>query len=498
MRAFSDIALWAVHSLGESPYPNYWTMNPSILRTPDSDGGRWLCSVRCSNYHMPGSTFAKRPKNVTKIHNRNLLLELDPATWRVVKTSEISDRTGDKNKGTWNGAGFEDLRLVWVAGAARGRELCALASAMRPDAEAGGVNEICLLELELGEVPASRSDGSQRSVVGEVPASRSDGDVAIVAATPLRGSWSNQHQKNWSPFQGESMPRILYSPLDGGVHDRSGRIVPTHDPLSLDAHGNVFRSAFVAEQPEPQDALPTNLKHGAIEVQLSRRFSPPANGSKPKIGPVRLALRGGTQLVNVPSNGESRWIGLAHGCRIEYGRKTYWHQLYQVDELGSLLALSEPFKLAPNVGIEFAAGLAVDHATGRAAISFGTEDESAWIGETTIDGLVALLRPIGAAPIALGDTAQPKTSREPENQPSPARGDNVTIALRKLADRLDARAVNIPQAGDLDDRAAILRIIANEIRSVVDESPIASAISPAINDAPPMTSRNGSHKADTQ
>lgn len=442
MKAIADLAPWSVYPLPESPFSSYWCMNPSIVRIPDEravDGARWLCSVRCSNYHMPGSTFAQRPKGTTKIHNRNLMLEIDPQTWRTLRTYEIFDRTGDANKGMWTGAGFEDLRLIYSGG-----QLCALGSAMRPDVEAGGVNEIVLLEL-----------GSEADTLYQ-----------IIKATPLRGTWSNQHQKNWSPFQGSRSPlKILYSPLDGGVHDPGGRIVATHLPPTLDEAGVAFERA-----PDPVESLepplPSNLKHGAIEVGLSRRVPPIPGHIKPPAqkapSAARLALRGGTQLVKVPSsvftirNGradDGRWVALAHGCRIDHGRKTYWHQLYEISESGDLLGLSEPFKLDGDVGIEFAAGFVVDPDRDRAVISFGLEDDRAMLGVTSLSTLVNLLRPIGAA-----GTATPRACLETIGTIGKlAREAREIVMMEELADRLDAH------------RSPILSTIADEIRATLKD-----------------------------
>ena len=388
MRAIADLAPWHVTPLGESPFVGYWCFNPSVIRTSD---GRWLCSVRCSNYHMPGSTHALRPKAVTKIHNRNLMIELDPGTLAPRKIYEISDRTGDANKGMWSGAGFEDLRLVQS-----GETIYAIAAAMRPDTEAGGVTEIVLLEL--GSSPDDR--------------------YQIVRATPLRGTWSNQHQKNWSPFADSFPLQILYSPLDGGVHNLSGRTIPTHLPMTLGLDGLALPVAEPSEL-DPAEALPASVKHGAIEIQLSRRVAPIPGHIKPPAqktpSATRLALRGGTQLIAIP--GRDTWIGLAHGCRVDRGRKNYWHQLYEIDGAGALHALSEPFKLDPTVGIEFAAGLAADVDADRAVISFGLEDDRAVVGETTFSALLGMLRPLGA-PMPM-----------PMRSPSPMSAATPTLAM---------------------------------------------------------------------
>jgi hypothetical protein len=78
--------------------------------------------------------------------------------------------------------------------------------------------------------------------------------------------------------------------------------------------------------------------------------------------------------------------------------KHYWHVWYLVDYDGQLLATSEAFKLDGSVGIEFAAGLAHDPDTGELVVSYGIEDDSAWLGVTTLDAVLAMLSPV--SPIA--------------------------------------------------------------------------------------------------
>ena len=43
-----------------------------------------------------------------------------------------------------------------------------------------------------------------------------------MGATPIRGWWSEECQKNWSPFLGQPSLRWLYSPASGGVVDQHG------------------------------------------------------------------------------------------------------------------------------------------------------------------------------------------------------------------------------------------------------------------------------------
>ena len=129
MKSFAEIAPWRAYALGNSPFDGWFCFNPSVIRTPDNDpagGGRWLCSIRVSNYHMPGAAGRIPTLRKGPIGNRNLMVELDPSTWRPIRTVEMFDHSIEGKRGTWTGAGFEDLRLAWTSSG-----LCAIASAMR-------------------------------------------------------------------------------------------------------------------------------------------------------------------------------------------------------------------------------------------------------------------------------------------------------------------------------------------------------------------------------
>ena len=343
MRAFAELAPWTTHSLGASPFEGFWPFNPSVVRTPD---GRWLCSIRLANYHLPGSG-AQPARDVGPVRNRILLATLDPATWQATRVVEVIDRSGVV--GVWAPAlGFEDLRLVWCMTSKGKLGLCATASAMRLETN---LLEIVLLEID-------------------------EDTASIETATPLRGPWSKAHQKNHSPYaydaDSDGKFRALFSVLGGGVHDRSGRIVPCHAPLALEP------------APQPRGPSHVTLRNGAMDVSIRSGVALP-------IAPVhaRLALRGGSQLVRVEPG---RWLGIAHGCIVGF-TKTYWSRAYEVNDNGELLSLSEPFKVAPE-GIEFVAGMALEPGTGRLVLSYGLEDDSAWLGVTDLDAMLATLRDV--------------------------------------------------------------------------------------------------------
>lgn len=311
------------------------------------------------------------------IRNRLILMELDPHAWTSIAAVDITPDPGwftkidsAQAKHGWNAAlGFEDARLVCTP---RGSSyfLSATASAQRLET---GMIEIVVLEIS------------------EIHGRMLDGDVKILSAQPLRGEWSTSNQKNWAPFSDADPLRVLYSPLAGGVHGFGGRVVDTHAPISLEAPSEAHRGQ-----------MPRHMRNGSMDVQI--RHNGYASQEQKIQSQARLALRGGTQLVRIPDAGaivqltdyvreRGAWLGLAHGCRIGMG-KTYWHTWYLVDYDGNLLAISEPFKLDPLVGIEFAAGMAINPDTGELAISYGIEDDSAWLGVTTLAAALSTLTPI--------------------------------------------------------------------------------------------------------
>jgi len=332
----SELAPWDTLPIRVAPPAGFYAFNPSVIRTPD---GRWLCSLRLANYHLPGSTTAPE-QQPSPLRNRNVIAELDPHTLLPDRVVEMFDRDalergGHRSVPTF---GYEDLRLVHTTHDG----LCATGNSLM-------LNESATLEIV-------------RLVL--------DDDYQIIHVDPLRGSaWSQRHQKNWMPFQ---------------HNDRFGRIVPLHKPRFIDA-------APVPISPDPAvRATPTQPRRQASSMQV-------------EIGPARhktaaprqqtFALRGGSQLIHVAD----RWLGLAHGCVVGGGIKYYWHRWIEVSDLGELVAISAPFKLDPRVGIEFAAGLAHDPSDERLIVSYGIEDDSSWLGITDLESVIGLLLPIEEA-----------------------------------------------------------------------------------------------------
>lgn len=359
--AISDLVPWREVALPASPWESFWAFNPTILRVPDdadsTHAGSWLCNLRCASYHLPGSgaqrNSTESPGAVARrIENRNLVAVLDPSTWEAIQTYELHDRVPPYRRSAAHVLGYEDLRLAYT----KADGLIATATTMQCSSD--GTLEIAVLEI--------------------------DDDLEVTSVQPLRGDWSGRHQKNWMPYVGDDTAelRLLYSVEEGGVHDRGGRLVPLH--------GRKYEIAKAIIAPVPtaggrrsQAGLPmASFQNGSMTVQIMAgrsRVAPPRQ--------TQLTLRGGTQLVSI---GGDLYLGLAHGCRLTAERKFYWHHAVIVSGTGRLQACSRPVKLAPDHGIEFAAGLAREPGSDCAVVTFGVDDDFAILAETELSALVDL------------------------------------------------------------------------------------------------------------
>ena len=384
------------------PFPGMWGFNPSILRRAD---GTWLCSVRCANYRMPGGV---AEIDVTgRIRNQTMILELDPANWSIRSAAELRELDGLPRLYAAC-TGYEDLRLVEY-----GSDLYAVATAMQLNPH--GKQEIVWLDLDRGSF----------SSYPRIPS----GSYRVISAEPLRGPWSAEHQKNWTPYlasKEDHTRRLLYSVERGGVYDGPNLILPSHEPTIAAppfdvpaSFGLVHANAHATRTPS-QRMPDRSHRHGGLEVRImggAPRTNAPNAGT---LREDRFPLRGGSQLVPLPPSmwgvvGEGRkphlrwgaqhprsgaevdaepaWIGVAHGVRVVGRFKFYWHVLYTMNARGEMLARSQPFKLS-TCGIEFCAGLALDPATDRLVLSFGTEDQEAHLGVTTLPAALAILEPV--------------------------------------------------------------------------------------------------------
>lgn len=102
--------------------------------------------------------------------------------------------------------------------------------------------------------------------------------------------------------------------------------------------------------------------------------------------------RGGTQVVPWEA-GKS--LCLVHESVVfdQPYRKVYTHRLVAFDHNGRVVGYSEPFTFR-GMGIEFAAGLVVRPESGEAIISYGVDDERAYLLRLELSELTGLLREV--------------------------------------------------------------------------------------------------------
>lgn len=376
---------WRVTDISYRPFDGYWSFNPSI----HFDGQTWRCVLRCADYALPDSVQIRGPyATPNRARTLNAMLILDPETWRPLEILPMQELDDTPRRDSAS-LGFEDIRLFSTRygtfyGIAASRHLA--------QDETHSPNWVPPVEQVLLSF---------------------DDRCNIVQAMPLRGpSWRSKHQKNWSPFEGADLPRFLSSIERGRVvHvDEDGEVKmvlgrseqalakvpskPAWPPGRRQAPvaGPEVRVSAIANKGIAQGAGP--------EVRMSR-----GGGYQTTVSNERLTkssntaayhgLRGGTQLQKI---GDGHWLGVAHDMIYSdaKSKKFYWHVFYLVNDDGELLAKSQPVKLAPEYGIEFAAGLAIDG--DRAVISYGTDDMHGFIAETSLSAIVELLVPIDAHP----------------------------------------------------------------------------------------------------
>lgn len=326
-------------------------MNPSV----HFDGGTWRCVIRCANYAMPGGTAIRANQGSVYTVSKNAMLILDPDTLRPTKVYRMPERDGYPRVPSSVMAGYADMRLFMTE--LNGRyQIYGIAAASH-----------------LGRLDQLPSIASKQHSVEQVIVTLDQSTYEIMEAMPLRGAWSSAHQKNWSPFDGFKDPRLVVNIDRGRIHNELGPVTENE-------------TATMSTRP-----LRTEATGGA---QVQKRSYVTYRG-----------LRGGTQLVYVGDRlGEllgrhvegGAWISLAHDVRYLSSGKFYWHVLYAIDVRGNMLAMSRPFKLDIAHGIEFAAGLAIDHVEDgpRAVISYGVDDIECKLGVTSLEALLGLLEPV--------------------------------------------------------------------------------------------------------
>jgi hypothetical protein len=204
----------------------------------------------------------------------------------------------------------------------------------------------------------------------------------IVEVQPIRGAWSTDPQKNWAPFDHCAEPRFLYSIDKGTVFGALGEVPDARIIASAHKHATY--------KPDKRESRRAKERADDAEDERDEREEPRRKKIKNLDADVtgREELRGGSQLVRI---GNDAWLGIGHAMKIVDRRKYYWHVWYLVDGRGKRRSMSPAMKLAPN-GIEVAAGLAIDR--NRVVVSFGVDDMECRLGETKLDAVLEILKPI--------------------------------------------------------------------------------------------------------
>jgi hypothetical protein len=354
MRAAQDLLPWKVTDISLRPYSHFWSFNPSI----HFDGATWRCVLRCADYCMEGgkTTRSKKARSGQTL-TKNAMVIFDASSWRPREIYKIKERDGLR-RADCSSLGYEDVRLFRT--------------------DAGGLQGIAA-SMHLWRDRSSRKPRAEQVLISF------DENYDVVAAAPIRGSWSGEPQKNWSPFDHSTEPRFLVA-ID------EGRLLGPGGVLGADAAGvlpGVALPTHRSPSPEKQARAEFRAREAAQERERrdrnSRRHRAFSSADDLLTGVTRL--RGGTQLVRL---GPDAWLGIGHAMKFVGRLKYYHHVWYVVDDRGRRTMTSPPMKLAPDHGIEFAAGLAIDGE--RVVVSFGVDDAESKIAETSLSAVLALLR----------------------------------------------------------------------------------------------------------
>lgn len=363
MKRAEDFVPWKVTDISFRPYKGMWSMNPSI----HYDGQIWRCVLRCTDYAMPGGKTIRSSKATPgEARTKNAMVIFDPTTWRPVEIYKMHEHDG-LPRASSSSLGYEDMRLFRT--------------------DSGGLQGIAA-SLHLRREDRPRKQRAEQVVLSF------DAKYDIVEARPIRGdAWRDTPQKNWSPFDDCAEPRFLYSIEEGTLLGDSGVL-----RSDLPARPSLGRRART--QPSPDDGARERARERAEECEVAqlrelrdqrRREGRERKRSEDLSSSTHggSSLRGGTQIVRV---GDDEWLGIGHAMKIVDDLKYYWHVWYLVDGRGKMRSASPPMKLAPNSGIEFAAGLGIDGE--RVVVSFGVDDMECRLGETRLSAVRSVLKSV--------------------------------------------------------------------------------------------------------
>lgn len=295
--------------------PGWFAMNPSIYRA--------LCVIRTVNYDI---TQNYKTCDGGPIQTRNYMAELgfSREVTRLVEITESPEvaATLALRVSAFPVHGYEDCRLFGVDG-----DLYCTATVCDFDLTGQGKREIVLLAL-----------------------AGADENYQIKSVTPLRGSWSNRHQKNWVPMSRDGTVDLLYGVVRNGT--------------SPDLYSAEYLTL-------------SSARGGLIDDHGMTSFDPGR-------------LRGGSQGVWIDNwNG---WLYLAHDVTFSGNARTYLHRWVFVDksiERNGPVTMSEPFFFERR-GIEFAAGLVLRGA--QLVASFAVGDQKPYFGTFALADVLASLK----------------------------------------------------------------------------------------------------------
>ncbi len=336
MKYVRDIIPWDVVNISLRPFKGFFSFNPSI----HFDGETWRCVMRNCDYNAKGGAY--NVKN-GRIITRNAMVIFDPETWKPVSSVEMHEI--DKlQRFPSSHYGYEDMRLFRV-----GSKLMGIATTAQ-----------------------LRTEAKQESIICHL-----DEDYNIWKVEPIRGGWSTIAQKNWTPYDGTSLPTFLYS-IDGELILKSG---------DLENQSEDYVRDIIVESTPIWKAEPLVMPRGGTETRMLGRQNVISNRG---FDWTPNGLRGGTQLVKVGPKHNDEWLAMGHEMKMVHGSKNYWHTWFSVDSKGKRIAKSEPFKLT-DVGIEFAAGIGIDG--DKVVVSYGTEDMDSWLGFSKLSAVMETLIP---------------------------------------------------------------------------------------------------------
>ena len=291
-----------------------WTsMNPSICLA----GSHRALLLRQVNYRIEDQLY-KGADTDGVIRTKNLLLSLNTGyqathivtLQNVLEPQSLSAGETLAHRYAFPVQGYEDGRLL------RWRDHWWFSSTVRDTTE-NGICEIALLQL-------SEEGLIKREYL-------------------LRGTWSDQHQKNWMPFIYQDSLHFVYS------------LCPTII-LRFDEDSG---SANIIHESQPAMAL----NH----------------------------LRGGAQLL--PLN-EEGWLGVCHEFLSgRAGERHYLHRFFLLDVNWQLCGLTEAFKLS-NQNIEFCSGLAREGTSDNLLLSYSVNDAQARVASLSLQKVRQRLQPV--------------------------------------------------------------------------------------------------------